>query len=65
MVLNCYDVLEPPTYEEGWDEIVVMKEVPYIGGGTSNDENNTPETSTERSLYSTERKDEGVQAQDI
>lgn len=25
MIWNCHSVFEPPTYDEGWDEIVVIK----------------------------------------
>lgn len=27
LVRNCAHVFEPPTYEEGWDEIIVIQEV--------------------------------------
>lgn len=30
MTRNCHDVIEPPTYDEGWDEIIELKEVPYV-----------------------------------
>lgn len=25
LIWNCYNALEPPTYEEGWDEIIAIR----------------------------------------
>lgn len=32
LVQVVYEDFEPPTYDEGWDEIIEIKEVPYVEG---------------------------------